>query len=46
MKLDSTGHFTWTPSFDFVSRPRQNKKELSVIFEALLKGDKENPASL
>jgi hypothetical protein len=39
MKLDSTGHFSWTPSFDLVSRI-DKQKEVNVLFEAHIKGDK------
>ncbi len=39
MKLDSIGHFTWTPSFDLVTR-LDKQKEVNVIFEAQVKGDK------
>ena len=39
MKLDSAGHFSWTPSYDLVSR-LDKQKEISVILEAHLKGDK------
>ena len=33
MKLDSLGHFSWTPSFDLVDRI-EKQKEVSVIFQA------------
>ncbi len=39
MKFDSVGHFTWTPSFDLVTR-LDKQKEVNVIFEAQFKGDK------
>ncbi len=39
MKLDSLGHFKWTPSFDLVTR-LDKQKEVNVIFEAQLKADK------
>jgi hypothetical protein len=39
MKLDTVGHFSWIPSFDLVNR-LDRQKEVSVIFEAQLKGDK------
>ncbi len=39
MKIDSLGHFTWTPSFDLVDR-LEKKKEVNVIFQAELKDGK------
>jgi len=36
MKIDSLGHFTWTPSFDLVDR-LEKKKEVNVIFQAEMK---------
>lgn len=39
MKLDSLGHFSWTPSFDLVDRI-EKQKEINVIFQAVLKNNK------
>lgn len=39
MKLDSLGHFTWTPSYDLVDRI-EKQKEINVIFQAEWKGNK------
>ena len=39
MKLDSVGHFTWTPSYDLVDRI-EKQKEINVIFQARLSNNK------
>ncbi|MDZ4716464.1 MAG: hypothetical protein SH819_13455 [Cytophagales bacterium] len=39
MALDSTGHFSWTPSYDLVDRITR-QKEISVIFQAIFSDGK------
>ncbi len=39
MQLDSVGHFTWTPSYEFLTR-LEKQKEVSVIFQAEWKDGK------